>query len=54
LDELKFVSTTSGNYFGPALDDVSLTPTPEPCTLALLSGGVFGMFRYGRRRRRQD
>jgi len=38
-DTLKFQSTTSGPY-GPALDAVSLVPTPEPSTTALAAAAV--------------
>jgi probable HAF family extracellular repeat protein len=30
-----------------------LTPTPEPCTLALLAGGAIGLAACARRRRKQ-
>lgn len=47
-DSLSFVSTTPANY-GPALDLVSVTPIPEPGSLALLSLVGFA----GLRRRRE-
>jgi len=56
---LAFVSTTtafSGNdtypqAFGPALDNVSLTPVPEPLTLSIFGAGCVGAAVLRRRRR---
>ena len=40
---LTFQSTTPGAYYGPAIDDVSITAVPEPMTLALLGTGMLGV-----------
>lgn len=47
LDTLSFVSTTSANY-GPALDNVSVNPVPEPAALAMFS--LLGVSLLRRRR----
>lgn len=47
LDTLAFVSTTPANY-GPALDNVSVVPVPEPGAGALL--GVCALSAFRRRR----
>jgi choice-of-anchor C domain-containing protein len=41
LTNLKFASLSApGSAFGPMIDDVSLTPVPEPSSCLLLAGGV--------------
>ncbi len=35
-DQLRFVSLGAPDCYGPTLDDVSVTPVPEPATLVLL------------------
>jgi choice-of-anchor C domain-containing protein len=37
---LSFLSQTSGAFYGPAIDDVSVTAVPEPASLALLTLGL--------------
>jgi choice-of-anchor C domain-containing protein len=48
---LSFLSQTSGAFYGPALDDVSVSVAPEPASMALLATGV-GLLLIRRRRRR--
>jgi choice-of-anchor C domain-containing protein len=44
---LSFLSLTSGNHFGPALDDVSVSvaAVPEPATLSLVAFGLAAVAR---------
>jgi choice-of-anchor C domain-containing protein len=47
---LSFLSDTAGAYYGPALDDVSVTAVPEPATLSLVALGLAAVARARRRR----
>jgi choice-of-anchor C domain-containing protein len=47
---LSFLSDTAGAFFGPAIDDVSVTAVPEPATLSLLALGLAAGARARRRR----
>lgn len=47
---LSFKALNAGNFYGPALDNVSLSAVPEPSTWALMLLG-FGMVGFGLRRR---
>ena len=49
---LSFLSNTAGVYFGPAIDDVSVTAVPEPATLSLVALGLVAGARNRLRRRR--
>lgn len=52
LSTLSFISgPANGTFFGPALDDVSVTAVPEPASLALLGSGVAAAFARRRRTR---
>ncbi len=52
---LEFRSTTGGNFYGPAVDAITLAPAvsavPEPATLALVAGGLALVGGVARRRR---
>lgn len=47
---LSFLSDTASVFFGPAIDDVSVTAVPEPATLSLLALGLAAGARARRRR----
>lgn len=53
---LEFQSGTNGNFYGPALDAVSVSPavvaTPEPASATLLATGLIGLAGFVRRKRR--
>ena len=53
---LTFQSTTNGNVYGPALDDVivsqATTVTPEPASMMLVAPGFVGVFGLARRKRK--
>jgi choice-of-anchor C domain-containing protein len=49
---LSFLSDTAGAFYGPALDDVSVTTVPEPATLSLVALGLAAGVRNRLRRRR--
>ena len=46
---LSFKSDTTTAY-GPALDDVHMTPVPEPATITLMAAGALGLLRRRLRR----
>jgi hypothetical protein len=46
---LSFLSQTTGNFYGPAIDDVSVTPVPEPATMALFGSGLVTLYLRKRR-----
>jgi choice-of-anchor C domain-containing protein len=48
---LSFASTTGGQFFGPALDNVSVVAVPEPATWAMMIGGL-GLVGVSMRRRK--
>jgi choice-of-anchor C domain-containing protein len=48
---LSFLSDTAGAYYGPAIDNVSVTAVPEPATLSLVALGLAAGARARRRRR---
>ena len=50
---LSFLSDTAGAFYGPAIDDVSVTAVPEPATLSLLALGLAAGARARRRRDRR-
>lgn len=41
----------NGDNIGALLDNVSVTPVPEPSTILLLASGFFGVAIYGKRRK---
>lgn len=47
---LAFTSINSGDYFGPALDKVSVTAVPEPASWAMMIGGFAFAGAFMRRR----
>ncbi len=53
---LTFQSTTNGNFYGPALDDVAVsqvsTVTPEPASVVLVATGLLGVFGVAKRKRK--
>jgi choice-of-anchor C domain-containing protein len=50
---LSINATMGGNcYTGPVVDNVSVSPVPEPSTFALLAVAAVGLLAYARRKRR--
>jgi choice-of-anchor C domain-containing protein len=49
---LSFVSTTGDSPYGPALDAVDVECVPEPSSMALMAGGILGLFFVVRSRSR--
>ena len=48
---LTFASLTDGNFYGPALDGISVVPVPEPASWAMMIGGLAFVGTALRRRR---
>lgn len=49
---LTFASVDPDNFYGPALDNISMEAVPEPFTMALMGGAALGAFAKVRKRRR--
>ena len=49
---LLFAATGDNDSHGGSLDNVSVTPVPEPTTLAMMGAGLLGLVGLGRRRER--